>query len=388
MASDDFSTVHREDKLFTNPWPPLLVGLGASVLAVLLYAVLGESGTSVRLFVLLSGLLAAGAAIAIRPSSPAVIALAGICAVVGSIAADASWDSFRLLLQVLAAFAGLAAILLLLPRTARRTVVSLMIVLHFGGIATAVTTVSPQPWLSASIWHHFYRYYLEFMYLNNAYHFYSPDPGPATLIWFRMQYADGSTRWVKIPNREDFPLAVNYQRRLSMTESINQLTPPLSVIPDEIAKRRWIASREIPQHPDLSINLQFREPVPYSKRMLEAYARYAARAFKHLEDPEQLVVSMKIYRVIHRIPMPGELLMRGRFDDETMYLPYYQGEYDPDGKLLDPQDNLLYWLIPIYRVPKENANLTGLGGPDFRLSLEDTELKNYLDLHAAQQSGR
>ena len=26
------------------------------------------------------------------------------------------------------------------------------------------------------------------MYLNNAYHFYSPDPGPATYVWFRIFY--------------------------------------------------------------------------------------------------------------------------------------------------------------------------------------------------------
>jgi hypothetical protein len=29
------------------------------------------------------------------------------------------------------------------------------------------------------------------------------------------------------------------------------------------------------------------------------------------------------------------------------YLPYYFGEYDPEGKLLDPNSPFLYWLVPI-----------------------------------------
>src|SRR5438045_224861 len=86
----------------------------------------------------------------------------------------------------------LLAVLVLLPRPARRVVLSLLLLVHFAGILTAVTAVDPQggsaPWVSRQLFARVYRPYLGFMYLSNAYHFYSPNPGPPTLLWFRIQY--------------------------------------------------------------------------------------------------------------------------------------------------------------------------------------------------------
>ena len=31
----------------------------------------------------------------------------------------------------------------------------------------------------------------------------------------------------------------------------------------------------------------------------------------------------------------------------SLYMPYYQGAFDKDGKLIDPTDPMLYWLVPI-----------------------------------------
>jgi hypothetical protein len=390
MASDEVLTAGPGERVFNNPWPALLTGIVATAVAIVWFQAFGEAAAPGRLTVLVFGLVAAGAAVAIRPSSPAVIALGGMCAVLGSTAVPRdSWDTMRLLLNVLGLLAGLCALLLLVPRPARRVVVSALILFHFGGILTAVTSVPPQPWLSTTVWTHVYRPYLEFMYLNNAYHFYSPNPGPATLLWCSVRYADGSSRWVKLPNRDDYPLAVEYQRRLSLTESINQLAPAGPVIPQPLIERRQLAAvrYEIPVHPELPATFQYREPVTYSKKMLETYARRVARTTPHLEDPSQPVTGVKVYRVVHQIPLPRDLAERG-IDDETAYLPFYQGEYTPDGKLVNPQDPLLYWLIPILRVAKENPNFTGLGTPDFRFNRNDFEVKNYLEIHAKLKSER
>ena len=70
--------------------------------------------------------------------------------------------------------------------------------------------------------------YLQFMYLVNAYRFYSPEPGPASLLWYYVVYEDGEIREVKVPNREEHmldPLGQEYTRRLSISESTNQLMP-------------------------------------------------------------------------------------------------------------------------------------------------------------------
>jgi hypothetical protein len=37
----------------------------------------------------------------------------------------------------------------------------------------------------------------------------------------------------------------------------------------------------------------------------------------------------------------------------TRYLPYFQGEFDPEGNLLDPKDPFLYWYVPMVVVHKD-----------------------------------
>ena len=98
-----------------------------------------------------------------------------------------------------------------------------LILIHFGGMITAATTIDPPgaaaPWVSEMLWVHVYRPYLQFMYLNNAYHFYSPEPGPPALVWFHIKYKDGRVKWFKIPHRDDDPVPIHHTRLLSITES-------------------------------------------------------------------------------------------------------------------------------------------------------------------------
>ena len=93
-----------------------------------------------------------------------------------------------MVLLVLGIVALAGAGLVLLPTVARKVVVSLLILLHFSSIMVSITSVPPPngglPWLPVQAWAHIYRPYGSFMYLNNAYHFYSPEPGPPTLAWF------------------------------------------------------------------------------------------------------------------------------------------------------------------------------------------------------------
>src|SRR5262249_14128695 len=131
---------------------------------------------------------------------------------------EREWDSARLLLIPLGIVTLAGSGLVLLPLIARKLVVSLLILLHFGNILVSVTSVRPRngraPWLSVQLWSYFYRPYASFMYLNNAYHFYSPEPGPPTLLWFFVRYSDDSGRWIKLPSRKDSPVPMHYQRQL------------------------------------------------------------------------------------------------------------------------------------------------------------------------------
>lgn len=377
---------------FSNPWPCLLIGLAAVGLAVAALHVFWDQLVLARVILLAIGLLATGVGVMIRPTSPIVLVSAALIAFLGAEALFPDrlawegkwhgWDTLRLMLRVIATVGFAAAILMAMPQIARRCVISLVILVHFGGILSAVTNVPPSPWISSWLWTYFYRPYLEFMYLNNAYHFYSPDPGPACLIWTYVKYEDGTGRWIKLPNRGDFPTALNYQRRLSLTESVNQLIPSQSIPPyqAEVYKaRRAAVAHVIPLHPSiLDLSLQYRRPHKFTERMLETYARHISHEAKHLTDPNIGVVSVKIYRVVHTIPTPS-MLAAGRSPiEEDTYVPYFMGEYDTQGNLLDDEDPFLYWAIPIVKDP---PSLTPTGTIPQRL-VGEGKVTDYLQKHA------
>jgi hypothetical protein len=362
----------RDSGPFTNPWPFLVAGAGLAVLSSVWLWFFGYP--AVPLVVL--GLLAAGGAVTIRSSSSAVLGAAALTGVIAAAGMSSEWDSIRMVIMVMSALAGLAALVLLLPRWGRRAVVSLIIVFHFVGIWTATMTVEPSPLLWRELWAHVYRPYLEFLYVNNAYHFYAPEPGPGTLVWFYIKYDDGSSEWFKIPQRGDNPVDLEYQRRLSLSESINQLMP-LYVPNDRYAARMRAGHRDgIPLHPDEpNILMQYRPPQPYSKLMLGAYAEHVAHLFP--KKPGRQVHSVKIYRVMHQLPSPAAL---AKGDDPTApwsYVPYYQGEFTPDGKLMDLNDPYLYWVVPIVRKHRTSGYTvaSALGEPE-------DEAIDYMELHA------
>jgi hypothetical protein len=384
MVSADVRAMRGVANLLTNPWPALIAGLATSLASWVLY---GLFEVEVPVVVMIA-LIATGAAVAVRPQSPLILGLAALSGLLAH--GGMSWDSGRLLIMFLTVVAGLAAVLMLMPSVIRRVTVSLIIVFHFGGILTAVTSVPPQPWLSLLAWVYVYRPYLEFMYLNNAYHFYAPQPGPATFVWFYVRYEDGSGKWVKIPRREDHPLALEYQRRLSLTESVNQLAQvPIS---EELLQARRMAGNinGIPMYPGTDPYLQRREPNIYSKRMLETYARYVARSTPHPTDPDKKVKSVKIYRGFHDIPGARSIASGDDPDAAFQYYPYYQGEFDPEGHLLNPRDPYLYWLIPILRGQSSGSMSSGSFGA-FRAGVgsarrapedPDTDAMVLLEAHA------
>jgi hypothetical protein len=223
------------------------------------------------------------------------------------------------------------------------------------------------------------------MYLNNAYHFYSPEPGPPTLIWCSIIYRKGDQfqyQWIKFPDRETSPVPLHHQRLLALTESTNQIN---QVLTDALFQQRLAARKEMkeglnpPLHPSFLTNRQLAIPSPYSQEMLKAIARHMARRHPELEDdPEYKFYSVKIYRVVHYI-LTQEDMARGCSPlDKIYYLPFYQGDFDARGDLREPNDPLLYWLIPIYRAGVPIGPLGKAPNPDEPAG----HLFDYLEEHA------
>jgi hypothetical protein len=335
--------------------------------------------------------------------------LATLCLYVGARALDLGapfaedWDSIRFFLRSATLATLFGAALVAVTPAVRRLGISLLILFHFGGICIAALAASPSPWLVTQIWMRVYRPYLEFMYLNNAYHFYAPEPGPASFVWFRLIYADPEGQevgvWEKVPRvdsrgRPDHSVALEYQRFLAMTEGTVPTDPPPTTFtinkdgqPDfaPFFKRRLAAAPnsgivlgqvrhplQVPFDPLVVQGQQFMAPNRAAKFLLESFARHAATLphpddADRTQDPRYTIKRVKIYRVIHAIPSFG--LVAGGIDpvrDPTHFRPIFMGEYSPEGVLLEPDDPFLYWLLPIMRVQRG----------------QEVEIRNYAAHHA------
>lgn len=325
-------------------------------------------------------------------------------------------SSLAFFLSVLTAFVAAVVPLPIVSQTMRRAVISGALLCHFGAIVNATMAAPPSSWLLGQLWTRFSRPYLEFMYLNNAYHFYSPDPGPASYLWFRIFYDTGlddpdtgerklEARWFKIPDidaegNHGYRVALEYQRYLSLTEQVisSESSPPLYYrgpdgkmkptenfasrilnSPDgDVLKREWKGEvvggaplplprfvLSVPFHPFVPNDAQYMKPTHSSLRMFESYVQHVARVPHPTRNFP--VHSIKVYRVTHMIP-PWTVFVTGLDPaDPEFYRPYYMGEYLPTGKLKEPEEPLRYWLLPILR---DNT------------AFKNSPIKNYAAMHA------
>jgi hypothetical protein len=386
-------------RAWPDPWPTAFVGLALVGTAALLRLLAWPILTPACLPLVIVGFLVAGRAVERglrrlreewegRLEIGSLLGLVSLAPLLGYAAMDATWDSGKMLMTAMLAVGIGGTVLVLLARPFRLALISLLILVHFGGILTAVVSVDPPgqvaPALSNWAWVYFYRPYLGFMYLNNAYHFYSPEPGPPTLVWSHITYSNGKDykmEWVKLPDRETSPVPLHHQRLLSIAENTNQLMPYVADLEARMARRNQV-TQEVPFHPLVPYQNQCRMPIVYSQTILQAFARHMARTHPQLEgSPEYKFHNVKIYRVIHNCLEARDLVLGFSPLDKTLYHAYFQGTFDSEGELKNPRDPLLYWLIPIVRAHPRTDPKTGLAVPPDPKD-PDEGLMNYLEIHA------
>jgi hypothetical protein len=426
MAPGEVTPTAATGKPLLPAFPVLLAGLGAVAAAWLLAAAAPGGALATRAALIVVGLIATGGALALRlphagSTTESRLAAAGLwllgafSLLVARLALAPAWDSVGLLLGVLMGVAVVGAVLTALPGGWRMLAVSLLIVFHLGGICVAIVNVpspgGPPPWLASQAWSRVYRPYLTFTNLDNGYHFYSPEPGPCALLWFRVEFADGSSRWRRIPDHDSCRNHLDRRRFGSLAAAVGQTVPVAPQRGEQLAYRRLEAGRahEPPIPPgDIPLPAQYREPTAHAKMLLASYARYVARTTRR-PHPESAaaVTGVKIYRVEFHNP-PVKHFEAGRDPlDPTLYAPFYQGDFEPDGRLKpsclrilrDPsgrevvsvQDPFLYWLIPIVRVP-EGAEPPRAVPPTARLDPRrsgpwsgEGRVVNYVNIHAGDK---
>jgi hypothetical protein len=340
----------------------------------------------------------------------ALVVMAGTC-LAGSftLCADrdspADWDSLRLFLRVFTVVCLYGAALVVVSTALRRIMLSVLFTIHFLGISSAVLSAPPSPWIVQQAWMRMFRPYLEFVYLNNAYHFYAPEPGPASYLWFRVIFEtpEGKDQglWYKIPQldangRIEHRVALEYQRFLSITDSISAADPlppenifnldaklwqpnpfwtirlNLAAMPNEavvmVGAQQPQDQLRIPLQLGIPYSQQVWKPNDTSRRLLGSHARFVARKYQEFpEHPDWKVKSIKIYRVIHIIPPVQWFENYIPPTDPDLYRAFYAGNFKTDGSMAIDQDPYLYWLLPSQRVDVNDP---------------DSEIRDYARRHA------
>jgi len=337
------------------------------------------------------GVLLTGIALMRRADLPLAWAIAAVTCLIASFGYPSSWDSGPRVTYVMAVVGLIATGLALMPTRMRWITVTILPLLHFSGIMTAVTGPPPQPYLSEQMWARIYRPYLQFMYLNNAYQFYSPEPGSAVQLWACIKYKteDKNRRfkWFRMPVRPEQvrdPLGLTYFRRLALTERFNApnnaAESPAEM--DQIRQRRELR-RDIPHHPQLTESQEYRAPTNEFRRLvLPSYARHLIHA-NQVSDLE--VESILLYRVDHRIVLPGSISQGFSVFDPSWYVPVFYGEFDAAGILLDAKEPMLYWVVPIlYRgVTPAMGELK----PGKLLDFDMSDYADFVQIHAGSNHG-
>jgi hypothetical protein len=331
--------------------------------------------STIRLVLVAAGCLTAGAGLSLRPGLPPGWLLFALAAGLSILGLPAHWDSVRMVAGVACGVGLAGAVIAALPMNARFALASVAALYHFFGIFLATTWPDPSPNLTGQIGTRTHLPYLMFMYLRNAYHFYSPEPGPASLfaglIEYEKQNPGGAPEiqreWIQIPGTGEFardPLGLRYYRRLSITEQASGTMPtPMGYEKQDVWQRRvkaangdWSNIVRVPMVPNdyEPVASQYRLPQPFlAKYVIPSYARHILKENSKADRPARAV---KLYRLEHRVISVAEFAdNKDPFHPET-YRVFFLGEFvlNDDGSeavLKDPQDPMLYWLLPVFRRP-------------------------------------
>jgi len=353
--------------------------------------------STVRLLLTGIGLTVVAYALSLRVDLPLVWLIGVGAALIASfIAIPSQWDSARLLTLVLAFASGAGAALTALPVPISSTIISVSALFHFGGIFTATTLPEPTPWWSSQASGRVYQPYLSFIYMRNAYHFYSPDPGPASHVFVLLTYErdridpltgknEVLNEWITLPRRDKHmkdPLGLTYYRRLSLTEMVSGTIPDLysanSFEKADVRERRIRQAALLSEEERIPLAdptmmpeyLQYRVPRPdITRYLLPSYARHLAIENSQPArngEPALKVTKVRVYRAEHTIIQQTEFIKARDVYHPSTFRVFYLGEYDPEGRLIDSTDPMLYWMVPV--VPK-------LNGP----SPNDPEKRDYED---------
>ncbi|RBP44246.1 hypothetical protein DES53_10465 [Roseimicrobium gellanilyticum] len=152
--------------------------------------------------------------------------------------------------------------------------------------------------------------YVRFLGVNSGYRFFAPDPGPATLIWARIERVDGSSEWVEYPSRTRQAWTMAYQRELY----------PAMLLGAQVAPSDLVVAPGRPRVTELGIT--------YAMAFVRRLARLHGSA-------DNRVAKVELFSVSHAIRTPQQVRSGWDAEDLRLYFPVSLGAFSPEGVPLD-----------------------------------------------------
>lgn len=107
---------------------------------------------------------------------------------------------------------------------AARWLASILLVYHVAAMFVSPWVVPPTSVLAARL-QPWFAHYQTLLYLNHGYRFFAPNPGPASVVIYELEFADGSRREALFPDRSainrDYPRLM-YHRWFMLSESLGR----------------------------------------------------------------------------------------------------------------------------------------------------------------------
>jgi hypothetical protein len=279
-----------------------------------------------------------------------------------------SWDSIRILGIVFAAVIGAVLFLALLPAPIRKLVFLALLCVHFLGIACLSLPGIKDGFLSALLRAKFYNAIQKPMYLQSNYQFFSHLSNEYPLLWFRLDYQDDRQEWLRVPDAARVPSLVEFDRERSLA---NYLALDLMREQDtldwsqRVLKRNQDAAALHPPLPPLPATIfDFETPMAFAfpgvavRKTVASFIRHVALTKPRLANGASLK-SIRLYLVFHRVMRPLEMIEGSMPDEPRFYLPYFIGDFSLKGELLDPEDGLIGFALPIFPTVGIDAEFPG-----------------------------
>ncbi len=211
-----------------------------------------------------------------------------------------------------------------------RAAVSCAVVLHLVGVMVAPISTPPQfagpPSIIGNELQKVYRPYITAMYLDHAYKFFAPNPGPSHLLRYDLYFADGrrsiNSEDQIFPDRHRHWPRLLYHRHFMLTEFLNDGRPP----------EAW-GDEPLPASPAAgpTASGEVLPPLaPQAEGRVETYLRGFAAYLLRRHGAERV----ELFYRIHRLPSPEEVL---------------------EGKSLDAPDTYLERRVLIYPAPAKSG---------------------------------